>query len=122
MLVLTQTQHRRIHDPRTLKCHSTSCKKHFPSFSAMLIHLEAGNCPGGTDLVEVNTLAEICYQARKYLTSIKDACPFFCLRCRREYRLLSGLFQHVETTPACNELAGKGGCLGKLERFIAKTV
>ena len=88
----------------------------------MLIHLEAGNCPGGTGLLQVNTLTEICYQVRKYFTSIRDACPFFCSRCRREYRLLSGLFQRVETTPACRELAGKGGCLGKLERFIAKKV
>lgn len=87
----------------------------------MLIYLEAGNCPGGTDL-QVNTLVEICYQARKNFTSIKDACPFFCLRCGREYRLLPGLFQHVETTPACRKLVGKGRCLGKLEEFIVKKV
>lgn len=43
----------------------------------------------------------------------------FCPRCRRAYRVLSGLVQHVEMTPRCESLE-KVKCLGKMERFIGE--
>lgn len=93
--------------------------RHEPFPSVILIQLEAGPC---SSIHEMNSLATTCYQARKYSTTLADYCPFYCPRCRRAYRVLSGLVQHVKTTSRCESLLGKVECLGKMERFIAKRV
>jgi hypothetical protein len=45
-----------------------------------------------------------------------DAYPFFCPLCRREYSLLSSLFQHV-STDSCNETL-RSHAMKKLQRWL----
>ena len=90
----------------------------FSSFSGMLIHLESGSCPSGVDLPEINRLAYKCYQNKKYLNGTDVRYPFFCIQCASEFTKLSGLYQHAETRPNCQELLEYPECLRKLQLFI----
>lgn len=100
----------------------------------MIIHLEAGTCNSGTNLVRLNKLAAQCFQWKKYLlkdwrvellngeTTYREGGeePFMCPRCEVEFGLLSGLFQHVWSS-AC--MQGKnGGAIGKLRRWLARSL
>ncbi|KAL2003491.1 hypothetical protein VTN02DRAFT_3700 [Thermoascus thermophilus] len=111
--------HERSHEPADLECYGSSCYRNFASFSAMLIHLESGNCDSGTDCNEINDLAVTCFQHKKYSTDIADYYPYFCPCCSRQFRLLSGLYQHAETTPGCKYLLEQPYSLAKLEHFMA---
>lgn len=83
----------------------------------MLIHLEAANCTSGTNRTRIDFLAFKCYQRRKYTTD-QSGLPF-CPHCRREFRFLPGLSQHVEMTPNCKMHTQMPNCLAKLEYFVA---
>ncbi|RHZ47654.1 ankyrin repeat protein [Aspergillus thermomutatus] len=54
--------HQRSHDARDEECFG--CYRAFGSFSAMLIHLEAGNCAKGVGLSDIHEMAFECYQAQ----------------------------------------------------------
>jgi hypothetical protein len=88
----------------------------------MLIHLESGNCSSGADLAKIEKLAYQCYQARKYTTDFNDPYPYECPNCDTIFRFPSALFQHVETTPACQDYLEQPECLAKLRRWIAVRV
>ncbi|KAL1959973.1 hypothetical protein VTO42DRAFT_641 [Malbranchea cinnamomea] len=57
--------HRKVHAPRNLPCFGCGKDRMFASFSAMLIHLEAGNCSSGADRDRINQLAFECYQHKR---------------------------------------------------------
>lgn len=86
---LNARQHQR--NARREECFG--CCRTFGSFSAMLIHLEAGTCSKGVDLSDIHEIAFECYQARKYTQDQNDYFPYFCPDpgCGREVLSLSSL-------------------------------
>ncbi|RLL94511.1 hypothetical protein CFD26_101059 [Aspergillus turcosus] len=114
--------HQRTHDARDEECYG--CYRAFGSFSAMLIHLEAGNCSKGIELSDIHDMAFECYQARKYTRDRENYYPYFCPDpgCGREFRFPSALYQHVETSPSCDHLLQMPKCLAKLRRFISQRI
>src|SRR5436190_5839239 len=106
--------------PRNSECFG--CYRKFASFSAMLIHLESGSCASATDIDKVDNLAFECYQHSKYSTGIDDDFPYFCPSCEREFQTVSGLLQHSETVPNCQDHVRYPGCLGKLENFMRSRI
>ena len=59
------TQHKRKHAPHNKNCFGCGSARKFESYSAMFIHLEAGNCTTTKD--EMDTLAARCYQWKRYI-------------------------------------------------------
>ncbi|GFF49482.1 hypothetical protein IFM58399_08566 [Aspergillus lentulus] len=106
--------HRQRHQARNLQCYG--CYQFFKTFSGMLIHLESGRCPSGTDIDDINRLARECYQSRKYIDTEGD---YVCPGCDKFCSKLSGLFQHVEDSLSCSYLKESGQCLAKLEHYIS---
>lgn len=109
-------QHRKTHLPKDKECYG--CVRVFSSFSAMLIHLEAGNCPSGTDKEMIDDLAFQLYQSKKYTNDRDDYYPYHCPGCYTNVRTVSGLFQHAESVPGCQRWLKSSNCLGKLDWFI----
>ncbi|MCJ1250787.1 hypothetical protein MMC30_008015 [Trapelia coarctata] len=56
-------QHMHVHLPRDKQCFG--CTRMFESYSAMLIHLEAGNCK--TTMANLDFDAQECFQHKKYI-------------------------------------------------------
>jgi hypothetical protein len=100
-----------------LECYG--CYEKFKAFSGMLLHLESGSCPSGTDIDDIDDLADQCYQSHKYIDEDGD---YICPACNRDFSKLSGLYQHVEDSPDCSYLKESGRCLAKLEHYIARNV
>ncbi|KAK9555901.1 hypothetical protein V6000_008619 [Aspergillus fumigatus] len=109
--------HQQRHQARNLQCYG--CHQSFKTFSGMLIHLESGSCPSGTDIDDINRLARQCYQSRKYIDTAGD---YICPACDKFCSKLSGLFQHVEDSLGCLYLKEGGQCLAKLEYYISWNV
>lgn len=84
----------------------------FKTYGGMLIHLECGTCPSGTDRYDINKTAAMMFQWKKYIDKplrfqlLEKRDPsekaIFCPGCGQWYDKLSGLFQHIES-PACGE-------------------
>ncbi|KAF4126961.1 ZnF C2H2 [Geosmithia morbida] len=93
-------QHAQTHMPRDQSCIG-GCGRSFPTFSAILLHLEPGACLGaGVDRDDINRIAEqSCGLNCSYLRGIFHAnCP----SCDCEFLAISALLQHVESL-ACEE-------------------
>ncbi|EAL84456.1 putative C2H2 finger domain protein [Aspergillus fumigatus Af293] len=116
-LTILDLQHQQRHQARNLQCYG--CHQSFKTFSGMLIHLESGSCPSGTDIDDINRLARQCYQSRKYIDTAGD---YICPACDKFCSKLSGLFQHVEDSLGCLYLKEGGQCLAKLEYYISWNV
>ena len=63
----TGLQHSRIHKKRNIPCFGCG-ERNFESYSAMLIHLEAGHC-GNVDLRQIDHFAAKCFQSKKYVVA-----------------------------------------------------
>jgi hypothetical protein len=87
----------------------------------MLIHLESGNCASEATEEEIDDIARECFQNKKYVGDLEDGgWIYICPSCDKEFSKLSGLYQHVEDVNLCSPISKGGGCLAKLERFIAR--
>ncbi|KAG2025199.1 hypothetical protein GB937_002960 [Aspergillus fischeri] len=116
-LTILDLQHQQRHQARDLQCYG--CYQYFKTLSGMLIHLESGSCPSGTDIDDINRLARQCYQSRKYIDIDGD---YICPGCDKFCSELSGLFQHVEDSLGCLYLKESGQCLAKLAYYISWNV
>ncbi len=86
----------------------------------MMIHLESGTCDSGVDCVDLDRFAYLCYQSRAYTNGWSEHKKYKCPECQKKLRLLSGLFQHVESD-ACNQQI-RTKSIGKLVHFISTRV
>jgi hypothetical protein len=86
------SQHMRSHMAKNVICRG--CRRRFPTNSALLIHLESGNCPSGADGDFIRRLAERYHQSAQYLTSRTHG-RLFCPHCKHKITTVSGLFQHA---------------------------
>ena len=104
-------QHMMTHDPRTVNC--WGCDDTFIRTSHMILHLEAGTCPSDCELYDIDyLLIGRCFYLHHFIDDdyeseilkgvnigkrYHQALPFKCQTCDGTFRLLSGLFQHVES-------------------------
>lgn len=95
----------------------------------MVLHLEAGTCPSGIDVIDLNESAAMCYQWEAYVdTDFRNELlnrddlkleysglvyPFKCPGCDTGFTKLSSLFQHVYSK-ACNQ----GLYEGKMAKLV----
>jgi len=94
-------QHKRVHLPPNIKC--LGCRRHFSEFSAMVIHLESGNCERVLNLDDLSK--EVYYMPRSLGRSILPGWLddlFCCPTCAKTFKSASGLLQHVDTL-ACEQ-------------------
>lgn len=94
-----------------LQCYG--CDRLFPSFSAMLIHLEAGNCTSGANTRILTQLISKHPLNHRYFRRRLGLSPYFCPRCKREFVLLSGLYQHAENVFSCRGHLQRDAPLGR---------
>ncbi|KLJ07447.1 hypothetical protein EMPG_17070 [Blastomyces silverae] len=92
------------------------CTKEFSTFSAMLIHLEAGRCC--TSRSELNTIAAEYMDSDEYFRGFDRYFPFYCPNCDVVFRHLSALYQHVEMRLECQHLLEYDCCLYDLEHHL----
>lgn len=113
-------KHMLTHLPPIILCIGHGCRRTFPTFLGMIIHLESGTCSSGTTRKSLNKSAAYVYQWKKLVASShrdeflqgeeiastdRDGDkiePFLCSGCPRQFTKLSGLFQHVGLS-ACPE-------------------
>lgn len=83
----------------------------FISSSAMMLHLEVGNCEAQiyTDLIE--EIALDCSQSERYTCDDDSKFNFECPNCDARFRYMSGLLQHAESD-ACSAKLANGEPLG----------
>ena len=67
----------------------------------MVLHLEAGSCPSGTDEDSVGAIAKDCYYSQDYLSDHWDF-DFQCPTCGENFVLMSALLQHCESVDNCD--------------------
>ncbi|OAX82030.1 hypothetical protein ACJ72_03627 [Emergomyces africanus] len=96
------------------------CDRMFSSFSAMLIHLESGNCC--TSRTELNSIVADYMDSDQYFRGFHQFFPFNCPDCQTEFRHLSSLYQHVEMVPECRYLDNRNNCLGELRYHLQYTL
>lgn len=116
------TQHRISHQPADQTCVFTDSHKNFPSFSAMLKHIEIGTCVTNahqsiTGTLAVSQVAKTCVHSwalnaaadSGYNSEVpgfewedEDDRPYFCKECDRDFRHLSALFSHWEQSQTCS--------------------
>lgn len=124
--------HETTHLSRSIECYG--CPRKFPTYPAMIIHLESGACSSKIDIVDLNESAAECFQWRAYLAEdyrnellnredLQDVyydpvSPFKCPECDVVFAKLSGLFQHVYS-PACDQTLEKGK-IAKLAKWLEK--
>ncbi|KAJ5021275.1 hypothetical protein J3E73DRAFT_434834 [Bipolaris maydis] len=89
-------QHEMTHLERTIECYG--CYRKFPTYPAMIIHLEAATCASGINIRDLNQSAAMCFQWKSY----GRVYPFRCPGCELSFTKLSGLFQHVYSN-ACRQ-------------------
>ncbi|KID85918.1 C2H2 finger domain-containing protein [Metarhizium guizhouense ARSEF 977] len=106
--------HAKTHAAKTVECFG--CYRTFRSSSAVLLHLESGNCASEVDNDWMVDLAFECHQARFY-TSEDDDYNFECPTCGTPFLAMSGLLQHVESD-VCTEGLAMGKPLFKFLRFL----
>lgn len=96
----------------------------FKSFSGMLIHLESGTCPSGTNKEVIDDLFCEWDQGWKYKLDDDEGegWKYLCPECDKEFWRLSALYQHVEDVPACQYLTEDGECLADLRDFIGNRI
>lgn len=92
-------QHKITHAERNIEC--AGCDRYFVTESAMLLHLEAGTCNSNVDRYYVTLLGRQCYRTDEY-QSVTPGYDFRCPACETDFRLMSGLVQHVESD-ICDE-------------------
>ncbi|KAF7867169.1 hypothetical protein EAF04_005253 [Stromatinia cepivora] len=108
---LMQHQHSKIHQGSAMKC--PFCPTHYPTASALIIHLESGSCPSGMNRQKIN--AEIRrLDSRHVITTPQIEYPsssstsiatqrswngyrYECALCSREFNTLQGLNGHLRS-------------------------
>ncbi|KAF9729908.1 hypothetical protein PMIN04_010628 [Paraphaeosphaeria minitans] len=119
--------HNMVHLDPLIECYG--CHRKFVTYPAMVLHLEAGTCPSGIDVIDLNESAAMCYQWEAYVdTDFRNELlnrddlkleysglvyPFKCPGCDTGFTKLSGLFQHVYSK-ACNQ----GLYEGKMAKLV----
>jgi hypothetical protein len=68
----------------------------------MMIHLESGACASDVDRADVDQWIFEGDYCDGYLNDWDDHLKYTCPQCNRDFKLLSGLLQHVESN-ACDE-------------------
>lgn len=76
------------------------CQRRFITDSALLIHLESGNCSSGVNCDDVDRWAFQCYQHRYFTNDWQDQLRYRCPGCESDFPYVSSLLQHTES-PAC---------------------
>lgn len=109
-------QHQRTHAPKTIEC--PGCPQMFDRSSAMILHLEAGSCPSGTNSDDVDDIAFTCYQSQQY-TSNHQGFDFCCPSYGADFLYMSGVLQHAESN-ACAVSLGKRTAWGKFLHFLSQ--
>ncbi|KAF2467707.1 uncharacterized protein BDR25DRAFT_266704 [Lindgomyces ingoldianus] len=119
--------HKMVHLERSIECYA--CYQKFPTYPAMILHLESGTCPSKINILHLNESAAMCFQWKAYLDPgyrdellnrddlkteySEPVYPFKCPECVVSFTKLSGLFQHVYSK-ACNQ----GLYEGKMAKLI----
>ncbi|KXJ84774.1 hypothetical protein Micbo1qcDRAFT_129118 [Microdochium bolleyi] len=103
------------HRDKTIEC--ASCYAKFVLNSAMVLHLEAGTCPSGTNSASVDDIAFRCSQAYHYTTEDGSDFDYTCPSCPAEFSYISGLLQHAESD-ACAASLGQRQPLGRFLHFL----
>ena len=57
--------HMLTHQPHNIPCFGCGNDRMFGTYSAMLIHLESGNC--STSMTELDKIARVCFQSKKFM-------------------------------------------------------
>lgn len=83
----------------------------------MLIHLESGTCPSGTDEEMIDDLFCEWDQSWVYKTDGRGW-RYVCSECEREFGKLSALYQHAEDAPDCSDRIEDEGYLAELRGLI----
>ncbi|KAF2118182.1 hypothetical protein BDV96DRAFT_569423 [Lophiotrema nucula] len=120
-------QHHEItHRDANIKCYG--CHRYFTTYGGMIIHLEAGTCPSGIDVYDLNKSAARCFQWRKWIDKSyrsdllyhvpigQGEFPYKCPTCDAGLPKLSSLFMHV-ASPACAQTLNSWP-ITKLKRWL----
>ncbi|KAH7144034.1 hypothetical protein EDB81DRAFT_843147 [Dactylonectria macrodidyma] len=109
------SDHIMTHAAKLVEC--PGCPRNFISDSAMVLHLETGFCPSGTDLGHINDIAFQRFQSKHYVCDVNSAYDCSCPTCRDEFWHISGLLQHAESE-ACGQTTEWNTPLGKFLHFL----
>ena len=99
------------HKPASLMCPFGDCERRFSTYASMVKHAESGGCTAvDLDLIHLG-MAQVpsrqsCMHewARELVDddcSLDEGLFFFCRGCTRDFRTLSGLFEHIENNETC---------------------
>ncbi|KAF2190249.1 hypothetical protein K469DRAFT_560860, partial [Zopfia rhizophila CBS 207.26] len=125
--------HNLTHREPHVECYG--CSRKFNRYGGMIIHLEAGTCPSGFDIYDLNQSAAMCFQWKKYidedfrydLLNCADlnheygykVRPFKCPTCESTFPKLSSLFMHAGAPLGCSQTL-ESGAIAKLRRWLYK--
>ncbi|PGH10763.1 hypothetical protein AJ80_07413 [Polytolypa hystricis UAMH7299] len=111
-------KHKQVHLSRNIECYGSHCYRTFPSFSAMLVHLESGSCSSGTSCEDLFDIAGGEWSRDDFMDPFDSHEPYCCPECRSWFRHLSSLYQHIEHVPSCSGHLRSGGVLLDLQGSI----
>ncbi|KAL7785493.1 hypothetical protein V8C37DRAFT_419977 [Trichoderma ceciliae] len=109
--------HRLTHAEKNIECFG--CYRTFATKSAMVLHLEVGNCPSAVGREDVDRIARLCHQAIRYIDGDGD---YVCPTCSKYFRFMSGLLQHAESDSCGESLRKKMRPLSVFLRFLETRV
>ncbi|KAF2719023.1 hypothetical protein K431DRAFT_287054 [Polychaeton citri CBS 116435] len=109
--------HQQTHQAKDRECYGCYCR--FASESGILIHLESGSCAGGVDRGWTDIWAFEFDPSGPYINNWDSKYQYSCPTCGQDFRLLSGLLQHIES-PACNQVYD--GMIQRLLNHLVKKV
>ncbi|EXJ74051.1 uncharacterized protein A1O5_02345, partial [Cladophialophora psammophila CBS 110553] len=93
-------QHKRSHLPADIQC--LGCFRQFSEFSAMIIHLESGNCESGLNRDDIDSWIFDSFVTSPYVSRWTDYYRYKCPECESDFVFLSALCQHVASN-ACDQ-------------------
>ncbi|UKZ58285.1 hypothetical protein TrVGV298_012153 [Trichoderma virens] len=105
--------HKLTHAEKNVECFA--CYRKFVSKSAMMLHLEVGNCPSGVDRSDIDDYARQCRQWPQYIDHDDD---YKCPTCGKWFHHMSGLLQHVESDCCDEDLESWWSPLAVFLRFL----
>ncbi|KAI1086056.1 hypothetical protein F5B19DRAFT_487766 [Rostrohypoxylon terebratum] len=109
--------HLKTHTPKNVKYFG--CVEMFVWDSAMMLHLETGNCESGTDEDYMTRMAFKCSESGKYICCDKPDFNFKCPTCDTPFSFISGVLQHIKSDYCDDDLTANSS-LSKFLRFFKK--
>jgi hypothetical protein len=108
---LTQGQPKR--EPLPYPCYG--CHAKFKHCSAVLRHLESGQCKGFAKKLRIDKWAFDCPEAKEMTNKKTDFYKYHCPTCNTQFRFVSALIDHVEQQKCGQRVKG---CIGEMLRYI----